>query len=101
MIGTPGQEMTIQQAHLLLDLGFGADKLIKLGETPEGEGHFVIGLRAGYTWSPVSSEWRMGESIVPNGPTVGFTVPYVRLVIGAGGVGPFVVPQPEAVETKK
>lgn len=101
LLTTPGQETTVESYHLLLDLGIGADRLIKLGEAPEGEGHLVLGLRAGYTWSPASSQWHMDDTTMPGGPSVSFTGPYVRLVIGAGGSGRVVIPpMPAPGETK-
>jgi opacity protein-like surface antigen len=96
LLNDPGQESSTTAIHLLLDLGVGADYLVNLGKSKDGTGNLVIGLRAGYTFSPAQSEWRMGDQIVPNGPSTDFTGPYIRLVIGAGGSK--ALPAPETGE---
>lgn len=79
--------VTLTTASLLLDLAVGADCLFTLGKDRNGEGLVAVGLQAGYTWAPLTSSWKMGEATVPNGPEVGLTGPYVKVVFGLGGRG--------------
>jgi hypothetical protein len=43
-----------------------------------------VGLRAGWTFAPLDSEWAFGRNDVADGPEGGFTGPYIRLSVGGG-----------------
>jgi hypothetical protein len=51
----------------------------------------VVGLRLGYTYSPFGDSWEIltaGQALeVKGGPELGITGPFVRLVVGWGGIG--------------
>ena len=78
-----GAYMTTGGFTLLPALG--VDYLFDLSSSEKSAGGIVVGLRAGYAYSPVEGDWRFGESDVSNAPAVGLTGPFVFLTIGAGG----------------
>ena len=47
----------------------------------------VLGLRAGYTVSPIKGDWTIDEIEVTGAPQTGITGPYIRFMIGGGGFG--------------
>lgn len=63
------------------------DYLLKFAEDETGKGGMLLGLRAGYTFSPVKSGWNMDDLEISGAPKIGITDPFIRLMIGGGGFG--------------
>ena len=53
----------------------------------KGKGGMVLGVRAGYTFSPFKGDWNMDDLEISGAPETGITGPYIRLMIGGGGFG--------------
>ncbi len=71
----------------MLNFALGADYLIKIKESEQDETGIVLGFRAGYTYSPWNGAWWTDTISIEDGPKVGMTGPYVRLMLGFGGKG--------------
>lgn len=84
VIGDPKRSTELSTGGFLLDMAVGLDYLFQVGED-ERDGGIMIGLRAGYTFSPSDSDWEMNGNEINGGPDFGVTGPYVRLMIGGGG----------------
>ena len=87
ILDTPDRNSEISKSSFLLNLAFGLDYLLKFAEDEKGRGGMLLGLRAGYCVSPFKSNWNMGEIEISGVPDLGFTGPYIRLMIGGGGIG--------------
>ena len=46
----------------------------------------LLGLRAGWVLSPIDGHWQLHEQDVAGGPELGIDGPYVRFMIGGGGI---------------
>ena len=86
VLDDPKRSIELSTGGFLLNVALGTDYLLKLGEDEEGEGGFVFGLRVGYTLAPVKGDWDMDGTEISGGPEVGITGPYIRLMIGGGGI---------------
>jgi hypothetical protein len=84
VLDDPGRTAELVTGGLLVNVAIGSDYLLKIGADEEGEGGFVFGLRAGYTFSPIKGDWQMEGEAVSGGPNLSITGPYVHLMIGAG-----------------
>lgn len=74
----PRRGVRLNQAQFLLAAGVGVDQLFG------GRRGVNVGLRAGWTFAPLDSEWAFGRNDVAGGPEGGFTGPYIRLSVGGG-----------------
>lgn len=86
VLENPNRNAELSTGGFLIDLGFGADYLYKLGEDEGEEGGLALGLRMGYTLTPIKSSWDMDGIDVSDGPDTGVTGPYIRFMIGGGGM---------------
>jgi len=84
----PKRSVELTTGGLLLNLSLGADYLIIMEENEEGAGGLIFGLRIGYTVAPIKGDWMMDDLTVSDGPELGMTGPFIRLMIGGGGHGP-------------
>jgi hypothetical protein len=87
VLDNPGRKAEISTGGFLLNLAVGMDYLLKFGEDEKGKAGMVLGLRAGYTFSPFKGDWTMDELKISGAPKLGITGPYIRLMIGGGGFG--------------
>jgi hypothetical protein len=69
----------------LVNLGFGLDYFFKFKEKKRGANKLIMGVRLGYIISAVRSDWSVNHIRVSDGPVVGLTGPYIRVIIGLGG----------------
>jgi hypothetical protein len=87
VLENPRRKAEISTGGFLLNLAVGMDYLLKFGEDEKGKAGMVLGLRAGYTFSPFKGDWTMDELKISGAPKLGITGPYIRLMIGGGGFG--------------
>ena len=87
ILDTPNRSSEISKSSFLINLAVGFDYFIKLAEDEHGRGGFLLGLRAGYCVSPFNSSWSIGDIEISGVPDLGFAGPYIRLMIGGGGIG--------------
>jgi hypothetical protein len=87
----PEMGASLLNASFVLQAVLGADYWLSLGHGDRRTGCLVIGLRLGYTYSPYGGNWELQmhdqASELSGGPTLGITGPFLRLVMGWGGLG--------------
>ncbi len=86
VLDNPKRRTELFTGSFLLNLAIGTDYLLKLTENEMGEGGLVFGIRAGYTFSPLKGDWYQGSTELSGAPEMGITGPYLRLMIGFGGI---------------
>lgn len=86
VLDNPKRGVELSTDGFLVNLAFGIDYLLKLGEDEKGKGGLVLGLRAGYTLSPFKSDWTTDKIEISGAPETAITGPYIRLMIGGGGI---------------
>jgi hypothetical protein len=87
ILDTPCINSEISKSEFVVNFALGADYLISLAKTENERGGLVFGLRAGYCVSPFRGHWKMGDVEITGTPDLGFSGPYIRLMIGGGGFG--------------
>lgn len=70
---------------LIANLGFALDFFYKYNSKKKGQNNLVVGLRAGYLFSPHRFSWRVNHIQVDDGINQGINGPYIRIVVGFGG----------------
>jgi len=86
ILTNPKRGATLSTGGFLLNLAVGADYLLKLAEDEEGRGGLIFGLRAGYIFAPIKGDWEMDGIGISGGPQAAITGPYIRIMIGGGGI---------------
>ncbi len=91
VIRGPELGVSLLNASFLLPGALGADYWFPFNSAERPTGAIVIGLRVGYAYSPFGGNWEVGmvkETLELEGaPRFGINGPYLRLVIGGGGIG--------------
>ena len=83
----PRRNVILKTGGMVLDFSLATTYTVDFSDDEDSEGGFILGMRAGYTLYPFKSDWKMDEISVPEGPEVGITGPYFRVLIGFGGFG--------------
>ena len=86
VLDDPKRKIELSTGGFLLNLALGIDYLLKFAEDEKGKAGMTFGLRAGYTFSPFKGAWTMDELEIAGAPEMGITGPYIRLMIGGGGI---------------
>lgn len=86
ILENPKGHIEMSTGALLLHFAIGADYIVSFGGN-EAKGGVLIGLRAGFTYTPVAGDWKMADVKVSGGPETGVNGVYIRLMIGGGGLG--------------
>lgn len=84
--GGKRRETELSMGGMLLDGTLAADYRIPMGRSGSSEGFLLVGMRAGYTFSPLQTEWASDEGEL-KGPQLSFSGPSLRLIVGFGGRG--------------
>ncbi len=82
----PRRSTRLSISGLLINPSLGFDYLLSLRKTEKSSSGIVIGLRVGYIFAPVKGNWSMEGMGILEGPKIGITGPYIRLIIGSGGI---------------
>ena len=82
---SPQRIADLSTGAFLLNLALGADYLLPFAEDKAGRGGLVLGIRVGYIFAPYKSDWEMEGLDISDGPELGITGPYLRIIIGGGG----------------
>ncbi len=85
LIEDPGHGSNLFTGGFLMSFSLGTDYLMILRENDKKAGGIVIGLRAGYTFAPMTGDWMLDEQRIGRGPKIGLTGPFLRLSFGGGG----------------
>lgn len=86
MLDNPNRGVSMTSGGFLVNLAVGLDYLLKFGGGSTEKGGMLFGIRAGYTFSPFSRGWTVDDVDVTGAPKIGITGPYIRIMIGGGGV---------------
>lgn len=70
---------------ILVNMGFALDYFLNFNRRKKGQNNLMMGVRLGFLVSAARFDWSVNHVHVPDGPPVGLTGPYVRVVIGLGG----------------
>ena len=86
VLNDPKRNVELIYGGMILNLSVGVDYFIKMEETDEGFGGFLLGLQAGYLLAPFTHDWKMDEHDISGGPDVGLNGFFVRITLGGGGM---------------
>jgi hypothetical protein len=89
VLRSPRRGARLTRGSFILDTSLGLDVRVTARRRENGVGGFAIGVRGGYTFTPLQTEWHLDESSdVAGGPDAGLQGPYVRLMLGGWGERP-------------
>ena len=80
----PGRSARLQKSGFLMQVAIAADRWLGSGRR-SGRGGLFVGIRAGYVFAPAGGSWEFEGIEAGGGPRAGWTGPYIRISIGAGG----------------
>lgn len=88
VLANPRQTASLTVGGFLIQAAVGIERFLVLGGRDTGWGvterGVTFGIRAGYVFGPLQSDWKLQGTTASNGPDIAITGPYVRVVIGAG-----------------
>ncbi len=82
----PKRSTGLSSGGLLINPSLGFDYLLSLKKTEKSNTGIVIGVRVGYIFAPVKGNWSMEGMEILQGPKTGISGPYIRFIIGSGGI---------------
>jgi len=85
VLAEPRRGSDLAIGALLLQFGAGAEYIARLSPDAERVRGLALGVRAGYVLAPWKSEWNIGGSEVPGGPSLGLDGFYLRFSLGGAG----------------
>ncbi|MDZ7292153.1 MAG: hypothetical protein ONB44_20555 [candidate division KSB1 bacterium] len=85
VLADPGRGAQLFTGGLMLHASLGADYFIQTRRDESKQGGVMIGIRAGYNFTPIKGDWSLEEFAIAGGPEIGITGPYVRVMLGGGG----------------
>jgi hypothetical protein len=86
VIADPETSSTLSTTVFVLDVAAAANFRITMSDNEDGVGGFLLGVQAGYSFTPAQSGWTLdGTNDVAGGPDLRIQGPYVRLSIGGWG----------------
>lgn len=88
VLNAPGRIAELSNGGLLLNFGLGADTWLGIHRERRDYNGVVLGLRAGYLFTPVAGAWHLDEKKIRGGPKFDLSGPYARLVLGIGALAP-------------
>lgn len=84
VMANPGRGSSLTQVTMLVQPAIGLDHFVPVGNADGVLAGFVVGIRAGYTFAPTTSDWYLDTMRIPGGPTQGMEGAFLRVVIGGG-----------------
>jgi hypothetical protein len=86
VLADPERSATLSTGMFLMDVAVAVSYRVAMGQREEGEGGFLLGVQAGYTFAPGQASWTLdGINNVAAGPAYQIEGPYVRLSLGGWG----------------
>jgi len=85
VLAEPRRGSDLAVGNLLVQFGAGAEYIQRLSPDAERGRGLALGVRAGYVLAPWKSEWNLGGSEVPGGPSLGLDGFYLRFSLGGAG----------------
>ena len=86
VLENPNREVELSTGGFLLNLAIGIDYLLNFVKDETGRGGMLLGIRVGYTLSPSKGSWTTSDIEISGAPDIGITGPYIRFMIGGGGI---------------
>ncbi len=86
VLANPNRGSQLSIAGFMVSIGIGMDKIIIMKKEKNAEGGMALGLRIGYQFTPIKGDWVFDEELTSGGPSLGIQGPFVRLLIGGGGI---------------
>jgi hypothetical protein len=87
VLADPGRTITLRNAGFMIQAALGTEFFYPMHSNEHHEWGLVFGLRGGYVFTPITSDWWANEDKISGGPDLGINGPYLRLTIGFGGNG--------------
>jgi hypothetical protein len=85
VLADPGRSSIMTTMSMIVQPAIGVDHLIPFGREVEGVvPGLLLGIRFGYTFTPLNSDWYRHRSRIPGGPSQGMEGGFVRIMIGGG-----------------
>lgn len=84
VMADPARGSTLTQVTMLVQPAIGIDHFVPVGTADGVLAGFVVGVRAGYTFAPTTSDWYLDTMRLPGGPKQGMEGAFIRVVIGGG-----------------
>jgi len=84
VMASPGRGSTLTRVAMLVQPAVGLDHLVRVREVDGMLAGVVVGVRAGYTFSPVTSPWYLDTMRLAGSPDQGMEGAFVRVMIGGG-----------------
>ncbi len=84
VMANPGRGSSLTQVTMLVQPAIGLDHFVPVGTADGFLAGFVVGVRAGYTFAPTTSDWYLDTMRLPGGPKQGMEGAFVRVMIGGG-----------------
>lgn len=84
VVADPAQDANVERYMLLLRPAVGIDHLVPLGELGGRTGGLLVGVRAGYLFTPAATDWYSSDSTLTGGPDQRLDGWFIRVTIGGG-----------------
>jgi opacity protein-like surface antigen len=88
VLNNPGRGSTLNRVVMLVQPAIGLDHFVPLREVEGMIAGMVVGVRAGYTFTPVTSRWYLDTMRLAGSPDQGMDGAFVRVMIGGGSRRP-------------
>ena len=86
LLENPARESYITNGGFMMNLSVGADFFIAGSKNENFSGGWIMGIKAGYIYN-ANNNWYFDNQEIAGSPNGGISGPYVRLVLGGGGLG--------------
>lgn len=84
-ISIPQTASESRLSDFICSLGIATDYFFHYVDKEKGKNNLVVGFRVGITFTPHRNDWRVNQIMVTDGPNMGISGPYIRIIIGLGG----------------
>ena len=86
ILGDSKTHSKISKGAFLLNVALGTDYWFNMKDNETGKGGWMLGIRAGYVFSPTNDDWKLVDEKIAGGPEMGLTGPYLHVIIGGAGI---------------
>lgn len=83
----PARESYLNTGGFLMNFSLSSDYFFAGSKSDKYSSGFFIGLKVGYILNLTGNDWYFSGNKLDNSPKAGISGPYIRIVIGGGGIG--------------